>query len=169
MRGLLLFRFCLAAVPEVSHSPGVEFDPNLIPGNVEDVQGYQGDFQLKPRLTARLNPQCSPGCPVLVPCLTIKRDMDPILHRLTPQHRFLIPKLFRSVLRNNRITPLILARIDRYYKQGEGVDWALSGSTSTVRGPTDSTTIPRIRRHRDPIFSLPCASPLSTPLSSPVP
>jgi hypothetical protein len=140
----LLFRFCLAAVPEVSHSPGVEFDPNLIPGNVEDVQGCQGDFQLKPGPTARPNPHCSPGCLVLVPYLTIKRDMDPILGRLTAQHRFLTPKPFLSVLRNSRVTPIILGSIDLDYATGEAVGWVLSGSTSTVRSPTDSTTILQI-------------------------
>jgi hypothetical protein len=95
--------------------------------------------------------------------------MDPILRRLTPQHRFLTPKPFLCVLRNNHITPIILSRVDRYYGQGEAVNWALSGSTSTVRGPNDSTTILQIQRHLDPVFSLPCFSPLSTPLSSPVP
>jgi hypothetical protein len=118
----LLVRFRLSGVPQVAYSPEVGFDPNLIPGNVEDVQGYQGDFQLKPWPTARFNPRCSPGCLVLVPYLTIKRDMDPILGRLTAQHRFLTPKPFPSVLRNNHITPIILGRIYRYYKQGKALD-----------------------------------------------
>jgi hypothetical protein len=169
LSGPLLFGFRLAAVPEVAYASEVEFDPNLIPENVEDVQGCQGDFQLKPGPTAHLNPHRYPGCRVLVPYLTIKRDMDPILRRLTPQHRFLTPKPFLSVLRNNHITLIILSRIDRYYEQGEAVDWVLSGGTSTVCSPTDSTTILQIRQHLDPVFSLPCFSPLSTPLSSPVP